>query len=42
MRQFKTWKNNLEKEPVKPEEEKLIIQRVEYRNVDRMERSINT
>ena len=42
MRQFKTWTNNLEREPVKPEEEKLVIQRVEYRNVDRIEKSINT
>ena len=27
---------------MKPEEEKLVIQRVEYRNVDRVEKSINT
>ena len=41
-RQFKPWTNNLESEAKKPEEAKLIIQRVEYRNVDRVEKSINT
>jgi hypothetical protein len=40
MRQFKTWTDNLEKEPVKYTEEKIVIQRVEYRNSDRVEKSI--
>ena len=42
MRQFRTWTNNLENEGTKPEEEKYVIQRVEYRNVDRIEKSVNT
>ena len=40
MRQFKTWTNNMEKEPVKVKEEKINIQKVEYRNTDRMEKTI--
>ena len=40
MRQFKTWTDNLEKDPVKYTEEKIVIQRVEYRNLDRVEKSI--
>ena len=42
MRQFATWTNNLEKEPFKHDEERVVIQKVEYRNVDRLEKSIAT
>ena len=41
-RQFKPWKNNLESEAQKIEESKLVISRIEYRVVDRVEKSINT
>ena len=37
---FKTWVNNLEKEATKLEEDKIVIQKVEYRNTDRVEKSI--
>ena len=42
MYQFKTWANNLENEGVKSEETNVVIQKVEYRNTDRIEKSINT
>ena len=41
MRQFKTWQNNLEKDPVKLTEEKQEIQRIEFRQKDRVEKTIN-
>ena len=37
MRQFKVWENNLEKEPKKQKEEDLVIQKIIYKNLDRME-----
>ena len=42
MRQFKTWKNNLEAESTKLTEERVVIQKVEFRNIDRLEKSIAT
>jgi len=42
MYQFKTWTNNLENEPTKTKETAIVIQKVEYRNTDRIEKSINT
>lgn len=42
MRQFKRWENNLEKEPVKPEEEKHVIFKIEYKVTDRVEKQIET
>ena len=42
MRQFKTWKNNLESESTKLPEERVVVQKVEYRNVDRLEKSVAT
>ena len=42
MRQFKTWKNNLESDAVKPDESNKIIEKIEYRNTDRVEKHIST
>ena len=42
MKQFKPWKNNLEKDTTKIPEEKLIITRVEYKTTDRVEKSVAT
>ena len=42
MRQFKTWTNNFEKDAVKPKETEYHIQRIEYRNADRVEKTIST
>jgi hypothetical protein len=42
MYQFKSWSNNLEADGVKAKETNILIQRIEYRNTDRLEKSINT
>ena len=42
MRQFKVWSNHLEDDSTKLPEEKVVIQKVEFRNVDRLEKSVNT
>ena len=42
MRQFKRWENNLEKEPVKPEEVKDVVFKIEYKVTDRVEKQIET
>ena len=42
MRRFQPWQNNLEKDAKKFEEEKIIIQKVEYKNIDRVEKAIST
>ena len=42
MRKFRPWVNNLEKESTKHEEDKYIVQKIEYRNTDRVEKSIAT
>jgi len=40
MRQFKTWTNKQEAESVKLQEDKAVVQRIEFRNTDRVEKSI--
>lgn len=42
MQQFKTWTNNLEKEPAPVKTKNIVIQRIEYRANDRLEKSIST
>ena len=42
MRQFRKWNNNLDKEPVKPTEEKHNIIKIEYKVTERVEKQIAT
>ena len=42
MRQFKRWENNLEKEPVRPEEVNHTVFKIEYKVTERVEKQIET
>jgi len=41
MKQFKVWSNNLEKDTTKIPEEKITVTKVEYKVMDRVEKSIS-